>query len=78
MTIPVISVIIIFTPIAKHVKPIYSMKLPYMNVGIGQIHPDIDSEYLINDVWWKKPIAVVNEDHEFKISSLVLSPVGQF
>ena len=34
-------------------------------IGPGQIHPDMKAEYLINDVFWTEPAAVVQENEHF-------------
>ena len=39
--------------------------------GVGQIHPDMDPEYLCNEIFWSEPEAVIREqDFEDELAEI--------
>jgi len=39
--------------------------------GLGQIHPDMDPKFLVNNLWWKEPHAVIEENNIIYLDAFI-------
>src|SRR5688572_32317759 len=35
-------------------------------IGLGQIHPDMDPNYLVNNIFWNEPQLIIQENRDFQ------------
>ena len=38
---------------------------------LGQIHSDIDPKFLVNNLWWKEPHAVIEENNIIYLDAFI-------